>query len=66
MDQLGDQQRRSSMCNGDSKSNQETSCNEHGDVDTNGLKHNSDDHNDASGHNTNTSAGDICNIGSNG
>lgn len=53
------------MGNSNTESNEETSSNEHLDVDTNGLHDNSDDHDGATRDDTSTSTSDIGNIWSN-
>lgn len=54
------------MSNGNTETDEETGSNEHGDVGTNGLQDNTNDHDDTSGDNTGTSTKDIGNVRSDG
>ncbi len=53
------------MCNGDTESDKETSCNEHVNVDTNRLENNTSDHDEAASDNSRTSSSNVGDVRSN-
>jgi len=60
--ELGDEERRRTVRNGDTESDEETSGNEHGDVDGDGLKDDTDDHDDAADEDTRSTTEDISGV----
>jgi hypothetical protein len=61
--QLSDQQRSRAMCNSNSEADQETSSDEHLDIGTDRLQHDSNDHDHASGDHPRASTENICDVG---
>lgn len=55
MRKLSNQQRRRALRNSTPKPDEEAGGNEHGDIDTNGLKNDTEDHQQAASHNANSS-----------
>ena len=62
VDELSDEQRRGTVGNGDTESEEETGCDEHLDVDGDGLENHTDDHDDAADADTSAATEDISGV----